>query len=74
MMKEARFKYRCRFCGTTYTSSITGEKNALMSLIATINDLDTHKFLIGVRPSLIEIHTCDKNRTGVSDLIGYELK
>lgn len=70
MAAEVRFIYRCRKCGVEYTDTATGETVGFYVLIATVHGHDMPKNLIGVQPTLIGIHTCDKDNMGVSDLIG----
>ena len=70
-MKVANFKYKCRYCEEIYTSGITSEKNGAFVLIAAI--LGTESPLIGMQPGMIDTHYCEKGKTGVADLVGYEL-
>lgn len=70
-MKTAKFQYKCRLCGETYNDSCTAEKNAFYLLVSIVHSLPNPKPVVGIIPTMVDIHSGCKVGSGVSDLIGY---
>lgn len=67
-IKEAKFQYKCRMCGTVYDGPITGAGRATQVLIDFIVTGDSGP---GIPLAWHDVHACDDDNMGVSDLIGY---
>lgn len=70
-MKTAKFQYKCRLCGEVYKEGSTSEENAQYILISIAYNFDDPEPVIGVKPTMIGIHSGCKIGCGISDLIGY---
>lgn len=77
-MKSAYFQYKCRQCGEVYSNTAIGISDnrfkANMILLSTIMGERMPKGIIGLQPQLMEMHSCNEEDIGVSDLIGFAVK
>lgn len=66
------FLYKCRRCGAIEQNPhMDGEHaNAIIELLRAIQGTPE----LPMSPTMIHVHSCDKNASGLSDLIGYEAK
>ncbi len=69
-MKTAKFQYKCRLCGETYSNPCISEEVALMVLVCTISGTSMPKTW-GTQPEMLDIHAGCKTGKGIADLIGY---
>lgn len=62
--------YKCRLCGETFNSGITGETIAHATLIGFATDVDTSK-ITGSKILLNEVHYCKDGSHGFADFQGF---
>jgi hypothetical protein len=67
-MNDITFLYRCRRCGHIENHSCTSKDRGPQLLLDAICDRPR----LPMAPTLLNLHTCNDDGMGVSDLIGYE--
>ena len=72
-MKEAKYLYRCRHCGKVFEDCFSGPDD--FRAYSRLTDA-IYKIVVENQSPLpmIVAHSCSKNKGGVADLIGYEIK
>lgn len=62
--------YKCRLCGETFNSGVTGKTIAHATLIGFATNVDTSK-ITGNKIPLNEMHYCEDGSLGFADFQGF---
>jgi len=68
---EYRAAFKCRLCGKTFTTAITGNRDLAFSLTARLSVSNSPA--VAQAPCLMEPHCCLNGEIGIADFLGWQL-